>query len=178
MQTNLFRALMALAWLFVAPLAAQAQFETGKAYIGPHIGVGSYESSISYGGDFEYAATQPGEAGSGRIGIGATIDYWSWGGGTTSSWSYSWVPVGIFSAYHFNLSNRKVDLYAGLGLGYTVVNAKWQGEGSAPNSSSYTSGIYLNLVGGVRYFFSPNFAANARVGLGASVLSVGMNFGI
>ena len=37
--------------LFILSAPAQAQFETDRSYIGAHIGLGSYESSISFGGD-------------------------------------------------------------------------------------------------------------------------------
>lgn len=182
MRTNILRAVTALIALFLVTVSAQAQFETGGAYIGPHFGVGSYQNSLSFGGDFEYGLTKPGEVGSGRVGIGATVDYWSWdnkGFDNSYYWSYSWMPIGVYSAYHFDLSNRKLDLYGGLGLGYTVVTAEWHGaEGIGGSSASYSSGLYWSLVAGMRYFFTPNFAGHAKVGLGASLLSLGVNFGL
>jgi hypothetical protein len=171
---------MALCALVTMPKLAHAQFETGKSYIGPHIGLGSVGGTMSYGGDFEYALTKPGEAGPGRIGLGATVDYWSWSSGSGDYyWSYSYVPVGIFGAYHFDLSNRNVDPYVGIGLGYYNVNSTWHGsDGVAHSDVDYSSSVYWNAVAGIRYFFSPAVAAQARLGLGASWLSVGMNFGL
>lgn len=182
MRTIILRAAAAIVALFTLSTAAHAQFENDKAYIGPHIGLGAYESALSFGGDFEYALTRPGEAGSGRISIGASVDYSSWSSSSTNStyyWSYSWVPIGVYSAYHFALSNRKIDLYAGLGLGYTIVNSTWHGsEGEESSSASYRSGVYLQLVGGIRYFFTPGFAFHAKAGLGAAPISVGVNFAL
>jgi hypothetical protein len=162
---------------------ARSQFETGRSYIGPHIGLGSYESAVSFGGAFEYALTKPDEMGPGRIGLGATVDYWKWDGGVgnTYYWSYSWVPISFFGAYHFVLSDRKWDLFAGLGLSYIIVNSTWHdqsGAGSELSSASYNSGLYWSGVAGARYFFSPGLAMQARLGWGASLLSIGVDFGI
>lgn len=170
-------ACVALFALVAMQYNAMAQFETGKFYVGPHIGLGSVGGTVSFGGDAEYGITKPGEVGSGRIGIGATVDYWKWN--YSSYWSYSYIPIGVFGAYHFDLTDRKIDPYLGLGLGYYVVNSTWEGaDGIEHTSSSYSSSTYWNLVAGIRYFFTPNFAAQARVGLGASWLSAGVNFGL
>lgn len=171
--------LAAIMILFILSAPAQAQFETDRSYIGAHIGLGSYESSISFGGDFEYAMTAPGEAGPGRIGIGGTVDYWSWSGndGNNYYWSYSWVPIGLYGAYHFVIPNKRWDLFAGLGLGYIIVNASWHRPdgGTIETTPTYGSHIYWSGVAGVRYFFSPSLALHSRLGWGASVLSVGLN---
>lgn len=180
MKRNVLLICTALCALVALSQQALAQFETGKSYIGPHIGLGTYGGSVSFGGDFEHALTKPGEMGSGRVGIGATVDYWSWNSGSGDYyWSYSWIPVGVFGAYHFDLSNRNIDPYVGLGLGYYIVNSTWHGADEIERTSaSYSSTVYWNVVAGIRYFFTPNLAAQARLGLGASWLSVGMNFGI
>lgn len=180
MQTTIRQALAAITAIMILSAPAQAQFETGQTYIGPHLGLGSFESSVSFGGDVEYGLTKPGEAGPGRIGIGGTVDYWRWSGGTGYgyTWTYSWVPVGFFGAYHFVLDNRKWDLFAGLGLGYLIVNSSLRGpdggiiETGAP---AYSSHVYWSGVAGARYFFSPTLALHGRLGWGASVLSVGLN---
>ena len=171
-------AAMAAAVLFSA--AARAQIQTGGTYLGPHIGLGSYGNGISVGGDCEYILTKPGEAGPGRIGLGGTVDYWSWssGSGDYSYWTYSWVPMGVYGAYHFIVSNQDWDLFAGLGIGYIIVNSTWHrsgGTGIETDYPAYSSSAYWSAVAGVRYFFSPGFAVQARLGLGAAVLSTGIN---
>ena len=183
MRQHIWQGLAALAALFIVSASARAQFETDHSYIGPHLGLGAYQSSISFGGDFEYAATKPGEAGPGRIGVGATVDYWSWSGGSGNSyyWTYSWIPVNFFGAYHYPLKNRKWDLFAGLGLGYIIVNASWhRPDGGTIDESpvAYNSGLFWNGVVGARYFMSPGFAVHGRLGWGASVLSVGVDVGL
>jgi len=176
MQKHLWFALTALCALLAFTGTAHAQFETGGVYLGPHIGIGSVGGTVAFGGDIEYGITRPGEAGSGRISIGGTLDYWS---RSDTYYNYTWVPVGIFGAYHFSLSNRKLDPYLGLGLGYEIVTSSWKnGDNTTSSSASYNSGTYLNLVAGFRYFVSPGFALQARAGLGASLLSVGINFAL
>lgn len=156
-----------------------AQFETGHSYLGPHIGISGLGGAVSVGGDYEYAITKSGDVGSGRIGVGATFDYFSWS--YADDWSYSVIPLGVFGAYHFNTSNRAIDPFLGCGLGYFIINATWNGNnetGGPRPTASYTSDVYLNLVGGVRYFITPSFAAQARVGLGATWLSLGATFAL
>ena len=115
---------------------------------------------------------------------GGIIDYWRWTSETDKdfgySWTYTWVPVNVFGAYHLELSDGKWDLFAGLGLGYLVVN----GTLNAPDGSKkdlyadqpYNSYVFWNGMAGVRYFFSPNLAAQARLGWAVSVFSLGVDF--
>ena len=177
MKKHLLLALTALCAMFALSSTASAQFETGKVYLGPHVGLGSVGGTVAFGGDIEYGLTKSGEVGSGRIGIGGTFDYWSWSDG--AYWSYSWIPVGVFGAYHFNLDNRRLDPFLGIGLGYEIVNATVKdGDNTVYSSASYASATYISAVAGMRYFFSPNFAIQGRLGLGASWLTVGVDFGL
>ena len=184
-STNVKRILLiacvALCALMAMQYNAMAQFETGKLYVGPHIGLGSVGGAISFGGDAEYGVTKPGEVGPGRIGVGMTVDYWKWSSDSYlgSYWSHSYIPIGFFGAYHFDLADRKLDPYVGLGLGYYIVNSSWEGaDGTEHTSSSYSSTTYWNVVAGLRYFISPGFAVQGRLGLGASWLSAGVNFAL
>lgn len=169
----------ALAAFFAVP--AYAQIETDGTYLGPHVGLGSYGNGFSIGADCEYVLTKPDEAGPGMIGLGGTVDYWSWSSGTEGDeyyWTYSWIPLGVYGAYHFVLSNRKWDLFAGFGIGYVIVNSSWQrrsGGGVVTDYPAYSSSAYWNAVAGLRYFFSPGLAIQARLGLGAALLSTGIN---
>ncbi|HVZ37882.1 MAG TPA: hypothetical protein VHI13_01265 [Candidatus Kapabacteria bacterium] len=181
MGKTIWQALAATTAILFFATTAQAQIETDGAYLGPHIGLGAYGNGISLGGDGEYILTKPGEAGPGRIGIGGTVDYWSWSsasGGNDYYWTYSWVPIGVYGAYHFVLSDKKWDLFAGLGIGYIIVNATWHkpnGGLAETDYPAYSSGAYWSAVAGLRYFLSPGLALHARLGLGASVLSAGIN---
>jgi hypothetical protein len=163
-------------WLFSQP--AQAQFDKGRSYLGARIGIGYYGSAFSFGADYEYGFADVGEFGPGRVGIGGTIDYWGWSDGSGDNyWSYSWIPIGVMAYYHLNLDNRNWDPFGGIGLGYEIVNATWHSSfGSYSGTAGYSSGVYLTGQIGIRYFFSPNLAAQARLGFGASLLSVGLDF--
>lgn len=184
MSKYVWRIVLPMALLFVLAGKAHAQFETGKVYLGPHLGLGSYQSSVSFGGGIEYGLTDTSQTGPGRIGIGGAVDYWQWSGdaGSGYTWTYSWMPIHVFGAYHFELPNRKWDLFAGLGLGYIVVD----GELDAPDGAtrdiftedSYSSHLFWTGVAGARYFFTPGISAQARLGFGISLLAVGVDFTI
>ena len=182
MNKSIWQIIMLVATVCGWPSRGNAQFETGNVYLGPHLGLGSYESAISIGGNIEYALTKPGEAGSGRIGIGAAVDYWEWGGdaGSGYHYTYTWLPIHAFGAYHFALPQRKWDLFAGLGLGYIIIGGTLDApDGSSDNiftEDAYSSHLFWTGVAGARYFFSPALSAQANLGFGISILSLGVDF--
>lgn len=183
MRKIIWQTLAAMTAIMILSAPAWAQFETGHTYIGPHVGLGAYQSAFSFGGDVEYALTKPGKAGPGRIGLSATVDYWRWSGASVDGyyWSYSWVPVGVFGAYHFILDNPRWDLFAGLGLGYLIVHSEYHrpdGGSIDAGPASYSSTAYWSGVAGARYFFSPGLALHGRLGFGAAVIAVGVNVGL
>jgi hypothetical protein len=75
--------------------------------------------------------------------------------------------------FHYPLENRKVDPFAGFGLGDYIVT-------SPANCAlcSFNSGIYPIFRVGVRYFWQPNLALYADAGSGAGALHVGLMFKI
>lgn len=152
---------------------AAAQFEKQRNFIGARIGIGAIGSAFSFGADYEYGITNPGEVGPGRIGIGGIVDYSSWSDGLVS---YSWIPIGVMGYYHLNLDNNRLDPFAGLGLGYEIFNASWKGPYGYSWSAGYNSGIFVAGDVGIRYFFQPNFAIQARLGFGSSLVSAGIDY--
>ena len=65
----------------------------------------------------------------------------------------------------------------GASLGYYVVNA----SASGPSGVVYTgdgSRMFFGGHAGVRYFFRETMSGVARVGVGASYLTLGMDFGL
>jgi hypothetical protein len=160
--------------LFLTPRLGSAQFNKGSMLIGPHIGLAAYGGSPAFGANFEVGITEPGKAGPGIIGISGRLDYWSYG--FDSFDKFTWITVGVFGNYHFQLDDKRWDLFAGLGLGYQ--NVSWSYSGPGSGIASYGSGIFFAGDAGARYFFSPGFAARAMVGFGLEWLVVGVDFAL
>src|SRR5688572_7502352 len=89
--------------------AASAQWESGKRYAGPHIGLSGVGSTFSIGAAFEQAYNK-------NIGIGASVDYWSYGFGGGNDFDYTYIALAVLGSYHFPLSDTKLDPFLGLGL--------------------------------------------------------------
>ena len=163
-----------IAFLTVAPQTISAQFVNGKVYLGPHIGLSAIGSSPTFGANFEAPITQPGKAGPGIIGISARADYWSWSYSDVDK--FTWITLAVYANYHFALEDKTWDPFLGLGLGYENVSWSYSGVGSGNNI--YPSAVFFSLEGGVRYFFSPNFALRALVGFGITYVVVGVDWAL
>jgi hypothetical protein len=163
--------------LLLSPRISSAQFVNGKVYLGPHIGLSAVGSSPAFGVNFEAPITQPGKVGPGMLGISARIDYWSWSYGfLTDNATYTYITVAALVNYHLLLEDKTWDPFVGLGLAYIHTSFSW--PGSEAFNNIYPS--YITIVGtaGVRYFFSPNFAARAMLGFGVTFVTVGVDFGL
>ena len=86
--------------------------------------------------------------------------------------SFTYIPISLVANYHFNLKNKKVDPFIGLGLGYLYARYDC---GTFCGSAS-TGGVYLVGRLGMRYFMKPRMAFYADVGAGAASLDVGLVF--
>ena len=147
-----------------------AQFEKGKNYLGPHLGISGIGSTFTIGGDYERGVTE-------NVGVGALVDYWSYDFSylaVSSGYSYKYITIGGTGSYHFMLDDKKWDPFVGLALGYYIVSIKTPAGGVSTGLDA--SRLFLGGQGGVRYFFSPNLAGQARVGFGAYILAVGVDF--
>ncbi len=158
------------------PSTASAQFTNGSDYIGPELGLGlGYGGGVMLGGMFEAPITNPGTVGPGRLAIAARLDYWSWSDGV---FSYSYIPIGVICDYHFVINDPNWDLFLGLGLGYVIVNASYNGEAGLPVNYGYNSTVFLTGQLGARYFFSPNMAVRAEYGFSYMPFAIGLDFRI
>jgi hypothetical protein len=149
--------------------SADAQFAKGKSFLGPHIGLSGVGSTITFGGDYEYGVTK-------EIGIGALVDYWKYDFDfflTSSGFSYSYLVIGATGSYHFDIKEPKWDVFGGLALGYYIVSVTTP-VGTFTGFDS--SRLFVGLQGGARYFISPNLALQGRLGFGAYILAVGVDF--
>lgn len=158
------------------PNAASAQFTEDSRRLGFHLGMSGVGSAAAIGVQGEIAYND-------RISIGAWIDTWSYGEsyailGSTTSWDTRYVSFAGTGAYHFPVeSNPRLDPFLGVAVGYFVVSSSASGSSGATYTGS-GSRLFLGGHGGVRYFFKPNMAGVALLGVGASYLTVGMDFGL
>jgi hypothetical protein len=115
-------------------------FVKGDKFLTPEIGL--YSGVIPFGASFEYAMTE-------NIGIGATLMAWFGSG-------YSIFMPSAEAAYHFTmLEVEKLDLFAGVGVGFAIAG-----------SGGYTSGISINPFIAVRYWFSEKLGISFRSNIG------------
>lgn len=153
--------------------APTGQFESGPFYAGPRLWIGNLNGAVAIGGQIERGFTKPGAYGSGIIGGGVGIDYYTWNFDYSfGNYKYSVIPLQVFSNYHFVIeSNKKLDPYAGVALVYSIVNATWEGSGIA--ASAEANGLDFAGQAGVRYFLNDKVALQGQVGFGYGTLGLG-----
>ena len=138
------------ALLVVAGLASAAPpvFNMNGFYLTPQLGIASWGGSIPFGVNAEYGLTK-------NIGIGGTamLQFWN-----EEGISESWIMLSAEGYYHFDINVDKLDLYVGAGLGYGIYSVS-----GTLLSGSGSSGLILEPLAGVRYYFSPKIAASLRL---------------
>lgn len=181
MSKKILSTFVALAMVALLVPQAKAQFLNQKNYGGVHLGIGASGGAFDLGLDYERGITKVGEAGPGIIGIGGILDYYSYSYGYTygpgvvpESGTLTYLDLGVTGMYHFVLNNKKIDPFVGLVLGYESVT--WSAPGVAPLSAPYSSGLILGGSAGLRYFFTPQWAAQARIGFGFYTFAVGADY--
>ena len=115
------------------------------------------------------------------IGVGAIAGY----GGSSESmiwgkWKYSNILLGARGAWHYT-AIKKLDLYAGLTLGYDVASAKFtwndpKDEQTIGKLSASAGGFLWGAYAGARYYFNKSFGVNAEVGYGLAYLNIGVAY--
>ncbi|TAH24732.1 MAG: hypothetical protein EAZ07_09100 [Cytophagales bacterium] len=131
------------------------------------------------------------EIGPGRIGIGGLAgysagkyEYPSWFGTGEYGIKTTSIVIGARGAYHFNfVKNDKLDLYAGIMLGYNIGSTKWYFDSSispatqtlleSTNSASYGGLIYGGFIG-ARYLFTEKIGAFAELGYSIALFNLGL----
>lgn len=193
-----------LAIFVTASMAIQAQaFKQGQVNINLGLGVGntfiyvgatSVLPLINLSG--EYGITDDIGAGLylGYTGASYTYSgsYFKAGGYYTYQDKYRWnfFIVGVRSAYHFNnllkLSDTKVgdklDLYAGLMLGYNIASYSYTSNDPGHPYNTYSTssygGVAWNVFAGARFMFSERVGVFGELGYGVSVFNGGLTFKI
>jgi hypothetical protein len=180
-MTNRIRSFLVAAAVVALPSMASAQDRTlsvGYTDIGAVIGLGNIgDAGIAIGGRFERVIREVPSLGTGTIGIQIAADVYSYDYGFNTDYSFRYIPIGATANYHFNLENKKLVPFVGVGLGYTVISCSYDdavpGFDICPNS-----GLYFIGKAGARYFFQDNLALYGDVGAGAATLNVGLTFKI
>lgn len=153
---------------------ASAQLPLGYTDVGATIGLGGLSgASLSFGGRAERVIKELPTLGGGTLGIGLSLDYYSYNSGISAfRFSYKVIPIGATGNYHFKLENKKLDAFVGAGLGFRIESCSYSGVTNIDCKSS--SGLFAIGHAGGRYFFQPNLAAYADVGAGAAAINVGI----
>lgn len=110
--------------------------------------------------------------------FGITTADWTYSDGSgTYGYGYSIIAIGVRGAYHFNFDVKGLDTYAGLMLGYYIVNSTYTGTGaysSLAGTAGAASTIGWGTYVGARYFFIPNVGAFAELGYGFTFITAGV----
>lgn len=173
---TLFAVIIMAATLGSMKSASAQSFKSGDNVISAGIGLGgSYGLPISLRyekGVYDINSEM-------SIGVGGMLGY-----GFDSDkvagigkWSYSNLLLGATGTWHFTRF-EKLDLSAGLTLGYDIASAKWKYENSEHTSQevakSSAGGFLWGLNIDAKYYFTENFGAFVGVGYGLSYANVGV----
>lgn len=148
-------------------------YQKGDQLVNLGIGLSSYYYGNPVGISFETGLDKD-------ISAGVQLDYNSGNYGdyyySSSRWRYTATYIGIRGSYHvnrvFRLNTEKVDLYAGLGLGYR--SFRWH-DANYGYGYDYRSGAFFNYFIGGKYYFTPKIGAFAEFGYtGLSSARVGL----
>ncbi|GAB3919947.1 hypothetical protein GCM10028804_13160 [Larkinella terrae] len=148
-------------------------FKKGDYLLNVGVGLSSYYYGNPFGISFESGIDKD-------FSVGAQLDYNSGNYGdyyyNSSRWRYTATYFGVRGSYHFNrvlkLNTSKVDLYAGVGLGYR--SFRWN-DSNYGYGYDYRSGLFLNYFIGGKYYFNNKIGAFVELGYtGLSSSRVGL----
>lgn len=159
---NIKSSVIIVLFIFSIPtnvIAVDKEFEKRQIYLTPQIAY--YTFAPNLGVSLEYGLTE-------NIGIGGSLMFSSWStGGGMFKVSESLITPSLDVYYHFTQPHiKKIDLFAGISLGYSIYSWSWDlGESDWSDKSS--SGLFLSPIFGVRYYFSPKLAISLRTNYSA-----------
>lgn len=168
---------------------AQAQFTKSSKSLGLGIGLGWYDN-YGYGNTKNWPSfTLYYEQGIhdiedvGTISLGGLLGFQhsSYNNNAIYHYNVKWnnIYFAARSAMHFNQLeiDKKVDLYAGLSLGFYYWTSSWSGDYIHENNgNSNDLDLLLNVFAGCSYYIQPNFAIFGELGYGISYLTLGAKF--
>lgn len=154
---------------------ANAQYEVGKHYAGPSLGLSFLGSTAQLGLNYEYAFEIKDF---GTVGAGGIFRYWGYKEGFFGgNRDISNILIGGQFNYHFKIDNTKFDPWAGVVLSFVTASVK-RNYASIYSEPSY-GGFWLGFHGGTRYWLTPTIALTGRVGFGTlsyGALEVGVDW--
>jgi hypothetical protein len=140
-------------------------FGKGDGLLNVGIGLSGYTSRMPIGASYEWGFADD-------ISAGIQIDHIG-----RANYAYSVTYFGARGSYHFNrilsLNEEKLDLYAGVGLGYRSLG--W-GDGYNRYNYNYNSGLFFNYFIGGKYYFTEKIGAFVELGYtGISSSRIGLS---
>ncbi|MCB2204987.1 porin family protein [bacterium] len=147
---NVFRtALIAVIAMVFFAQSSDAQFRHRGNWLGPVLTVAT--DPIGFGVQYEHGVSE-------NVGIGGIIRYWGKSyGDFRGDFSWSIIMPQFQAAYHF-MPGDQLDPYAGGRLGWAIYDI----EPDNPFLDT-SSGLFLTVQGGLRYFFNPKIAVNGNL---------------
>ena len=161
------------ALLFMSAMTfAQAPILDGEKQVNVGIGLSNFGTPVYAGLDFGIGN---------NISVGGEVSYRKWSNNYGFfDYSHSIITVSANGNYHFNellTIPSNIDFYAGLSLGYSIWNSKYDGPGADIDYGGDGSGLYFSGQVGGRYFFSDKFGVNLELGGGSiSGAKVGITY--
>jgi hypothetical protein len=186
MLKKIFLALFLTGWI-MSSAHAQDVFTKGDKIVNLGIGFGSYlggtgykQSFLPISASYEQGVVSGLLDGKASIGVGGYLAYTAneWEtkyGNLNFGYKYTYFIFGARGLFHYQFVD-KLDTYAGLMLGYNVINGKDFGDDLAANliPASTSSGFTYSGFIGARYYFSDKTAAFAELGYGIAALELGI----
>ncbi|MBK8884162.1 MAG: hypothetical protein IPN67_17890 [Bacteroidales bacterium] len=171
---------VAIAFSLTQMLAQESTFQKGDKVLnlgigfgGRYSGTGMTTSIPPLSASFE-VGVKDGVLEKGSIGVGGMLaysshkyEYFGWG------WKYTSIVIGARGTFHYPLVD-KLDTYTGLFLGYDISTAKEYGTATGIDYNNSYGGLTYAWFAGARYYFSDKFAAFAELGVGVTILNVGV----
>lgn len=158
----------------LSPSSASAQLASGQKNFGAHVGLSGVGAAPTLGVSGELAYSD-------RISVGAWADTWSYGESYTAGagsyrWDVRYVALAGTSAYHFPIEGQpKLDPFVGVSVGYFLVSTQGSGTGGLAYAGD-SSRMFFGGFGGLRYAFRERVSGVARLGFGASHLTLGVDY--
>jgi len=142
-------------------ISGEKEFSKGSKYITAQLGLNSY--AIPFGASIEIAINE-------NVGVGGSVMLQFWGEdysyfGLGSRYSSTLITPAVEAAYHFTqLKVNKLDLSAGVNIGFSIYSYSWESEWSGIEDVNVgASGLHLSPFLNGAYYFSPKTAVKLRL---------------